>query len=489
MALNQLLDIQDVLVTAANPARADGDLDVERCARLHNYLVALTWMERHQKSAQELNELMGSNQWSYFTVFGDEADQVRERLDPQLSALLESILVLEGEERPELFLWVQGVAAPSEIQNDGILEAFNVEYERTDDDVPLIALLYPMVMNIAPHSLGVVYHQQLRRVAFVQTMWEAELVMPPDEHDDVWVPLESLLSHWINLVRRGKVSLGEPRWEAESVQGVWRIEAFGDAQVASTVAAFDRLATAIEQRMDLCALLPVDGDKHLLSDADLDAAGAPASCFARSFLTQVRTPRFKHLAPGIEVPHDASAFAARQAFTQLQLQRDDEDDDRPIVPPILMFASCDSRTVSFDGADEYENRNPFPQELHVAPVDHSAPAGLYSEAVKLGSLDMAGESFRLLLPFALVGGDGGARLSDGSPVNEGSISDLFQHGRFPLGGLQMAQRLERLFDAWIALVERGVWRVGPTGVEGSMDVFRDADTAWHDYWIPLDLEI
>ena len=105
-------------------------------------------------------------------------------------------------------------------------------------------------------------------------------------------------------------------------------------------------------------------------------------------------------------------------------------------------------------------------------------------------MDIAGEGFRLLLPFGLRGSEDGARLSDGGPVAEGSISDLFQHGNFPLGGLDRAQRLERLFDAWDSLVERGVWAIGPDGVEGSTETFRDADNgSWEDYWIPLDVEI
>ena len=376
MSIQQLLDTQDALVSAAHPALADGNLDVERCARLHNHLVALSWMERNEKNSNELEELASSAHWSYFSVFGDEADQVRERLDPQLAQFLESILVPTDEERSELFLWVQGVASPDEIQDDEKLETFNAEDQETEDGVPLFALLYPMVANLAPHSLGVVYHQELRRVAFVKTIWEAELVTPPDEHEEVWMPLESLLSHWINLVQRGKVSLGPPRWENDDLQGVWRIEAFGEAQVTRTVAAFERLVSTIEQQMDPQQLLQVEGDKPLLTNADLNAAGAPEICFARSFLTQVRTPRFKRIAPGLEVPHDAAAFASRQVFTRLQSQQD-EDDDRPVVPPVLMFASSDGSTVNFDSDDEYISKNPFPREMHLQPGEHSVPAGLY----------------------------------------------------------------------------------------------------------------
>lgn len=155
-----------------------------------------------------------------------------------------------------------------------------------------------------------------------------------------------------------------------------------------------------------------------------------------------------------------------------------------------MFASSEGHTVNFDSDDQYVNKNPFPTEMHLAAGDHSMPAGLYSESVKLGVMDIAGEGFSLLLPFSLQGGEGGAKMSDGLPVNQGSVSDLFQHGTFPLGGRKRSQRLERLFEAWTALVERGVWSVGNEGVEGSYDKFRDADNgSWSDYWIAPDTAI
>lgn len=54
-----LLDIDDAMVSDSNPARTDGrGLDYERCARLHNYLVAYGWMAYHQRSPDDLDELL-----------------------------------------------------------------------------------------------------------------------------------------------------------------------------------------------------------------------------------------------------------------------------------------------------------------------------------------------------------------------------------------------------------------------------------------------
>jgi hypothetical protein len=55
-----LLNIEDALVLPSNPARTDGALDYERCARLHNYLVTCGWMVRHEKGPHELNGIIAS---------------------------------------------------------------------------------------------------------------------------------------------------------------------------------------------------------------------------------------------------------------------------------------------------------------------------------------------------------------------------------------------------------------------------------------------
>lgn len=53
-----LLDMEDALVSATNPARTDGTFDYERRATQHNYLVAYGWMARHKKGPHELDELL-----------------------------------------------------------------------------------------------------------------------------------------------------------------------------------------------------------------------------------------------------------------------------------------------------------------------------------------------------------------------------------------------------------------------------------------------
>jgi hypothetical protein len=60
----QILDIEDALVSDDNPARDDGALDYERCARLHNYLVAYGWMARNGRDTPDLDAL-ASEKWFF----------------------------------------------------------------------------------------------------------------------------------------------------------------------------------------------------------------------------------------------------------------------------------------------------------------------------------------------------------------------------------------------------------------------------------------
>ncbi|EED23794.1 hypothetical protein TSTA_071900 [Talaromyces stipitatus ATCC 10500] len=133
-------------------------------------------------------------------------------------------------------------------------------------------------------------------------------------------------------------------------------------------------------------LLAVNPDKPLFTDAEQDTASVPKNCFIRSFLSRIKTHRFKYIAPGLEAPHDASQFAARQKFTGLPRARDKDH----------------SRTVPFiDGSDFHEE---IKQLFFVLddPVPYSdtdpIPTGLFSEPVDQEILEIAEDGFRLL-PF------------------------------------------------------------------------------------------
>ncbi|KAF3016568.1 hypothetical protein E8E15_000471 [Penicillium rubens] len=467
----QILDIEDALVSDDNPARDDGTLDYERCARLHNYLVAYGWMARNGKDTPDVDAL-ASEKW-FFHDANEEVEATRERLNAPLNKFLDLVY----DPRPPFFYWIDGLVME-------LSDEYFIDDNEMEEDKERFVLCYRTIPDLGGHNLGVVYDQQLNRASFPMTTDNMESVEPIDEHEEMWFPLETILTQWIYMIRIGKVIPGLPE-ELPSGDSptnrsqfyLWSWLPYCDAQIDSTIAAIERYLAAVESRMPPNSLLPISAP--LFTGAELDAAAVPQDCFIRSLLTRVKTPRFKFIAPGLEVPHDKEAFARRQRFTNIPYEEDS-------IPGVLLFAAPD-RLVDLN----LEIRRLFSTAHdNVSMNDNDpVPTGLYSEPVRRRDYDMEEAGFRLVLPFALRPGffrdEDGARMSDGRPVPSGSFTGLFQHGYFhPFGGERRSQRLERLFERWIVLVERGIWTVGEDGVEGGIDKFGDADRgAWNEYSI------
>ncbi|GLI73656.1 hypothetical protein PoHVEF18_001876 [Penicillium ochrochloron] len=470
-----LLDIDDALVSESNPARTDGTFDHERCARLHNYLVAYGWMANHEREVDDLQELLSRP--SFFEL--ERGQLPMHRFNPELISFMQSII--DPGYKDGLFYWVGGVDMSLAdwifFQED---ENFMARKER-------FVILHGSWVEIGSHNVGLVFDQKRNQAAMPIVMENLDSILPVEDHLDMWYPLETMLTNWIHMLRIGKVTASPAEREyptAVERLGTWTWHSYSAAQVDSAVVAMNRLSAAIEARMPSKSLLSVPRESPLLTDAELDAASVAEECFIRSVLTRVKTPRFKFIAPGLEVPHDASAFAARQKFTDVPRYLD--PDWSRVAPPVLIFANT-KRTINFNEEIRwlfFKHRDPIPY-TDQDPI----PVGLYSEFTHRGEYDVAEEGFRLLLPFTFRPdwGKDGARKSDGGLVSEGLVSELFQFGYHPFGGEWRPQRLERLMDRWRELVESGVWRVGKNGVKGGIDKFQDADYGhWRDYWIPPD---
>ncbi|KAJ5700258.1 hypothetical protein N7536_003271 [Penicillium majusculum] len=65
-----------------------------------------------------------------------------------------------------------------------------------------------------------------------------------------------------------------------------------------------------DSNLDILEILSIPRDALLFTDIDLDAESI-LECCIRSVLTRAKTPRFKAIAPGLEVPHDTVAFTSR----------------------------------------------------------------------------------------------------------------------------------------------------------------------------------
>ncbi|KAI8964474.1 hypothetical protein F5Y11DRAFT_87033 [Daldinia sp. FL1419] len=466
---NKDTDLHDLLVAPARPARTDNALDYARCAALHNKLVEHAWVA-------EGHEIKDLGQDSFFDHYDDQANAIREKLHPDLAAFLECIIVTE--KLPPFYFWVEGISPPTFM----FVDEESLHYH-TPNDINRFLILYNMNPGIVGHAMGLIYDQQLHRATMALGIEDIDFTQPVEEHDELWYPLESILSNWWHMIQIGKITASRDIAPNEKY-GPWIWHSYGQSQVNSTVASFERLTRAIEYRISPDKLLP-SSNEPLLNHADLDEASVPNQCFIRSFLTSVRQPRFHKIAPGLVVPRDRTAFAANQRYTTVNRT----SEFGAIVPPVLIFASAERRHVGLVSDVPYISINPFCPTFNKYMPSNDQPvlAGLYSESVELFATDNAEEGFRLLLPFPFrtAWEEHGARKSDMSLVEANSVADLFQHGFKPFGGeWWRAQRLERLFDAWTHLVESGVWGVGDNGVEGDIDTFKEADRGrWADYRI------
>ncbi|KAI0113482.1 hypothetical protein F4814DRAFT_347819 [Daldinia grandis] len=468
--INEESSLNDLLVTPTGPARTDNTLDYARCAALHNKLVEYAWVAE----GRETSDL---ERCSFFHHYGDQANEIRRRLDPALVAFLESIIV--AEELPPFFFWVEGISPPAS------MFAFTDDTPHHDalSEPGRFLILYNTNPGLVGHAMGLIYDQHFHRATMALGTEDVDFTQPVERHSQLWHPLETILSNWWHMVQIGKITASQDSAPNEKY-GPWIWHSYSPTQVVSTVASFERLAKAIEYRISPDELLPIS-DEPLFSHADLDEAFVPNPCFIRSFLSSVRRPRFNQIAPGLAIPQNPTVFAANQRYTTIDIS----SEHGAIIPPVLIFASAERRVVNLTSTSSYVSFNPFCRAFSKdMPSDgQSILSGLYSESVERFSGDNAEEGFRLLLPFPLraLGEEHGARKSDMNLVEEKGVADLFQHGFKPFGGeWWRAQRLEMLFDAWTHLVESGLWKVGDNGIEGSIDMFKEADRGqWADYRI------
>jgi hypothetical protein len=250
----------------------------------------------------------------------------------------------------------------------------------------------------------------------------------------------------------------------------------------------DALVERIETRMRGQGFSVPEVSEPLLPDSVMEAL-VILHGFARSFVAKARRPAFTYIAPGLSVPTIQSF--AQQPFHHGDNLHHEEDTDATslTVEPILLFAS----TEFFKLADRDEREDPPFQP----PRDRlsSVPAGVYFLESELQAIHGLEDAVKLVLPFG-VGGNGFARTSDGLQIGDRRISedpscgdrytDLYQQGWNPF--IEMHQvRLIKVLESWNGMVERGDWKIGAGGIEGTIETFKEADTeeGWWKFVVPI----
>ena len=144
-------------------------------------------------------DVLASEKW-FFHEANEEVEAIRERLDAPLNKFLDLIY----DPRPPFFYWIDGLVM--ELSDEYFIEDNKIEEKRQR-----FVLIYRTIADLAGHNLGVVYDQQLNRASFPMTTDNMESVEPIDEHEEMWFPLDTILTQWIYMTRIGKAVPGLPK--------------------------------------------------------------------------------------------------------------------------------------------------------------------------------------------------------------------------------------------------------------------------------------
>ncbi|KAJ5504255.1 hypothetical protein N7463_007129 [Penicillium fimorum] len=282
----QILNIDDALVSEVNASRLNCALDYELCARLHNYLVAFGWMARYGQETPNLDEL----------ATDEDIQAVRKRLHPSVNPFLDSIF----SPGPSFFYWV----------NDITMELVDEIFQDEDNN------LNDMTNSCTTPS-----------AAFPMTLANLDRVQPIDDYEDMWFPFETVLTNWIHMLRISKITADSPEGKAPE-------------ELASS-----RSQIGILSWFSYCSS-QVDSTRCAdFTDVEPDGGSIPEECVIRSVLTREKSPCFKAIAPSLEVPHNTIAFTARHRLIGVPHNQEGWGKN---IPPVLLFTAADSgRTVNF----------------------------------------------------------------------------------------------------------------------------------------------
>jgi hypothetical protein len=459
----------DWQVTHDHPVRYHSRLDHERCAALHNEILRRGWTG----SGRFLDQLETDN---WFQHYGQDAEDIRHLLSKDLIAFLEQAQMIKNDNQFCLFYYVTGLLGPERMweTSDWMFEG---------EDKHRYLTLYGAV-SMASHPDGLAFDQRENKVVMQMSIHDTDITL---NGRTPWFPLEVALSAWLDMINVGKIQAVN-----DSVQGLekndpWICHHWNDLMVQETADAFNALVESIETRMRDQGFSVPEISGPLVPDSVMEALRIPPG-FARSFVANARRPAFRYIAPGLSVP-------TAQSFAQQPFHGDDDPNQEEdleaaslTVEPILLFAS----TESFHLADRDEREDPPFQ----TPRDSlsSIPAGVYFLESERQATHGFEDAVKLVLPFG-VGGNGFARTSDGLQIGDERSSedsscgdrytDLYQQGWNPF--VEMHQvRLVKILESWKGMVERGDWKVGADGVEGTIEALKEADTedGWWKFVVP-----
>ncbi|KAK4543619.1 hypothetical protein LTR36_005264 [Oleoguttula mirabilis] len=461
-----LESIGHLLVTPENPPRDIDGMDHERCAALHNAIFQHGWVS----SGRDVDDFVSqSRPW---LDFNPQAGQYG--LHHSVLAFLRDARALPLNHQVHFFYNVWGLNCA--------LGGQCHEYCFPESDQTLT--LYGTYPELASIPDGLIYDQSTHKAIM---HFDVTDELTPEQP---WQKLESILTVWIEMIRRQKVvalpaNVGTtshenaagggvrviegPKWDPatgakrlDPAMEPWTMVPWAKKDLEESLEVWGMAVDSIEQKMGLGRAARSDS---LLDVVTVNAAHIPDG-FAREFLTKARRPRFEFIAPGLQVP-TAGDFIG-QPF--IDGSHGSEDEDK--LPAILLFRN--DSTVSTNGLFWFG----FPPDTPTA----QCPCGLYLNPCERSYRYPQEDGCTLILPFEFTSGR--ARQSDFTAVDH--CDKLLQAGVNPYNDVHPTQ-LQAFLETVYLNVERGHWAVDEHGVAGGIDVWKDADTeqSWSNYFVPL----
>lgn len=282
---------------------------------------------------------------------------------------------------------------------------------------------------------------------------------------------------WRSTDDRPDALLADPTTGVERTDdrmfGPWIVQSYTLETLVRCIQIWDDLVGVIEQAMPTTGDNDGEPEYGLASKEILDAA-AVTDEFARNLLLRARKPRFLYIAPGLRLPSPEEFI--EQPFKSLKATQTELD--RQHKMPILLFHGEDTCSASKDFLYPYSQ----PDEV---------PTGLYLEGWTESDLSPFTDATRLLLPFSFGGNNTWAQTGNGIAIDD-RHDMLYQIGENPFMSYHGVSLLA-ILQNFYAHVYTGNWSVDETGVSGTIERFREAETEEHctkyavsmgpgDYW-------
>ncbi|EME43795.1 hypothetical protein DOTSEDRAFT_71585 [Dothistroma septosporum NZE10] len=452
-------------VNAKQPPSSGDDLDVDRCAALHNQLLLYGWFCSGKKiSAMEKRSWWGKH--------GN--DSLKKILRPKVVRYLSKVFDVEGH---NFFYHVSGLTSEKEmLQLADVLE--DNDHDPVHKEKYRYIVLYKTSEALVSQPAGIVYDQQTGRALLMPTYHHlfdfSNAHMP-------WQKMESILSAYIDMIEAEKAvaihddagkddeGMHHPRQELEQNKMLaryktrpWILQPYTLNDLYACLDIWRRLVHALETRAGVAHPINLDADDDeeedyapLCSTTALNVAGIPQG-FAYQLLSHAQQSQVWFLAPGLRLPKVEEFL--QQPFKKVLQQYPQET--RGMKMPFL-FLRCEG-TVS---AKEGKFRYPFSTVERV-------PCGLYLDAFP-NAQNPFEDACRLVLPIKL-GNNRYARTSDFRPIIR-SHSDLYQTGVNPYV-IRHGPKLVAVLENWLTQVESGHWSVNELGVSDNIEMWHQADT-------------